>query len=66
MHGPVLNDGGWDIDYRRLTPGGRLDRHPLVTLLVLTSSTVARFSYLTLKVKHKAKYSLDMCSYAPK
>jgi len=32
---------------------------------VLTSSRVARFSHLTLKAKHKAKYSLDMCSYAP-
>jgi len=33
MHETSHNCRGRDTDHRRLTPGGRHDRHPLVTLL---------------------------------
>jgi len=51
---------------RRLSPKSLLFPPTLLEFVhVLTSSRVARFSHITLKAKHKANYSLDMCSYAP-
>jgi len=38
VHETSHNCRGRNTDYRRLTPGGRHDRHPLVTLLQITVS----------------------------